>query len=999
MRKIEFTPSATFNLHELMLNRVYEILLVASPYDAYILEEDGQLTEQILNEYLAMNFTAAPRVWRESTATDALATLSKRKFDLVIVMARISDMDPVTFGAKVKELYPRKPVILLAADETEVAKMPLDAANSSLDKIFVWSGHANVFPTIIKYVEDRQNAPRDVRIGDVRIIIVIEDTPRDYSIILPLIYKVIVNYTNQLVSTSLTAAQRLFHLRGRPKILLTGTYEEAQKYYRRYHKNVLGIISDINFPYKGKKNPEAGLKFAKWVRKQDPVMPIMLQSRDQDIRDLAHGINAHFLYKKSTRLLHDIEEFIIANFGFGDFIFRLPDGKSIAMAASLDSLMQLLNTVPDESFIYHANHNHFSNWLSARGEFESASNIRPLRESHFKSTSEHRQAIIRFIQEGRSLQKAGQVIDFASDSFNPSVNLIRLAQGSMGGKARGLAFAEKILEESEISSKYPEIEIRVPRVAILGTDEFDRFMSHNQLWKQALGLTDNKKIDRLFSNGTFSNELLNTLKVLLSKIKYPLAVRSSSLLEDSPYQSLAGAYTTFMYPNNARSLQARVEGLCNLIKLVYASMFHQEPRAIIGKTTHRLEEEKMAVVIQELAGQRHGDYYYPTFSGVTQNYNYYPVSYMQREEGVAFLALGLGRTIVEGEKALRFSPKYPAILPQFYSIKATLAASQNSFYALRLKHQKRVTHYTELTSLVKFSLDQAEKDGVLKFAGSVISSDDAVIRDSLRYRGTRVVTFAPILKWKLFPLAELLEDLLNIGVAAFGGPVEIEFAVNMPPVRSEKPEFCLVQIRPMHNTNYESTIGMDHIHSEDIFTSSAITLGNGTIDNINNILLVKKDAFNPAKTVDIAAEIERFNHVYGKNKSYILVGPGRWGSADPWLGIPVRWDQISNAKVIVEVGLGNYNIDPSFGSHFFQIVTGMKIGYFTINPKNKTDLFDWDWLETITPEAETPYISWLQSKHCLPIYIDGVTGKGIILKPIDPTQNIEPMDEQESTGI
>ncbi len=999
MRKIEFTPSPTFNLHELMLHRVYEILLVASPYDAFILEEDGQLTEQILNEYLGMNFTAAPRVWRESTAAEALVRLSKRKFDLVLVMARISDMDPVTFGERVKEKFPKKPVILLASDESELTHLPLQTHNKTFNRIFIWTGNANLYPAIIKFIEDRQNVRRDVQIGDVGVIIVIEDTPRDYSIILPLIYKVIVNYTNQLVSKSLNAAQRLLHLRGRPKILLTSTYEEAQRYYRRYRGNILGIVSDINFPIKGQKDPKAGLKFVKWVRKQDPVMPIMLQSRHENVRDLAHGIRAHFLFKKSIRLLRDIEDFIITNFGFGDFIFRMPDGKSIAMAANLSELVALLKTVPDESFIYHAEHNHISNWLAARSEFELSSKIRPLRESNFQTTEEHRQTIIQIINEGQTQQRYGQIIDFSSDTFDPSVIFTRLAQGSLGGKARGLAFAGKMLKESGIRTKFPAVIFKIPQSAVLGTDEFDRFMTRNQLWEQALSLTDNKKIDNLFIKGSFSHELVNNLTVYLSRIRTPVAVRSSSLLEDSAYQPLAGIYTTYMYPNHAKTLDARVAGLIKLIKLVYASMFYQGPQAILENSSRRLEEEKMAVVIQELVGQQHDSHFYPAFSGVVQNYNYYPVSYMKREEGIAFVALGLGRTIVEGEKALRFSPKYPAILPQFYSVKATIAASQNSFYALNLKARKQSGKLSEMIGLVQLPLSQAEKDGTLKAVGSVVCAEDSVIRDSLSYDGTRVVTFAPILKWRLFPLAEIIDELLSIGMTALGGPVEMEFAVNLPKDRQSKPEFCLLQIRPMITSKLESTVNLETINTDQLLTRSSITLGDGSINNIRNILVVKKDNFNAAKTVAIAAEIAEFNQTYGSQRPYILIGPGRWGSADPWLGIPVRWDQISNAKVIVEVGMGNYSIDPSFGSHFFQIVTGMKIAYFTINPKNKTDAIDWDWLGNTAPKAEQTFISWLELDRTVQIHVDGVSGKGIILKPGDPSNDIESMDEQESSGI
>ncbi len=1001
MAKLDSASKPSFRFQDLMLHRVYEILLVASPYDAYILEEDGQLAEQIINEYLGMSFTAAPRLWHVSTAADALKIIHKRKFDMIILMTRIADMDPITFSRKIRELYPKKPIFLLAADESELSQLPpFDLQTKRpINKVFIWTGNANLFPTLIKYYEDRKNVKRDVRLGGVRIIIVIEDTPRDYSVILPMIYKTIVEYTNQLMSSSLNAGQRLLHLRGRPKIILTSNYEQAQSYYRRFRDNVLGIISDINFPKGGKKDPLAGVKFAKWVRKQEPTMPIMLQSRDEDIRNLANEMNAQFLYKNSTRLLRDIQDFIITNFGFGDFIFRTPKGEPIAMAANIDELVGILRTVSDESFIYHANNNHFSNWLSARGEFLAATKIRPLQVTDFKSVTDHRNKIIEFIEESQDKHHDEELVDFSVDSFNPSVNFIRFAAGSLGGKARGLTFAGQLLADSQIREKFPGITIRVPQIAIIGTDEFDRFMNGNQLWGPALALNDNEAINQLFLDARFSKEFINRLKIFLSKIKYPLAIRSSSLLEDSQYQPLAGLYTTFMYPNSNESLDVRIAELRILIKLVYASMFHREPRAILANSTHRLEEEKMAVVIQELIGQKHGNHFYPTFSGVCQNYNYYPVSYMKREEGVAFLALGLGRTVVEGEKALRFSPKYPAILPQFYSIKSTIAASQNSFYALRMDDTKYQSGFSEASNLAKLSLSIAEDDGELKHVASVVCAQDTVIRDSLSYAGVRVVTFAPILKWRTIPLSEILNEFLEIGRVALGGPVEIEFAVNIYPEPDRKPEFCLLQIRPMHSSSQNVNLEMTKANSSEIVARSNITLGDGTITNISDIIYVDSERFQAARTVEIAREIETFNQQAGNDHPYILIGPGRWGSADPWLGIPVRWDQISNAKVIVEVGLDKYNIDPSFGSHFFQIVTGMKIAYFTINPKNNNDTVNWHWLAAQPPVKSTDYIHWIRTKQPISVHVDGISGVGIIQKPSVKTEEIETMDEMESTGI
>ncbi|MFQ6610165.1 MAG: PEP/pyruvate-binding domain-containing protein, partial [Fidelibacterota bacterium] len=979
------------------LHRVHEILLVSSPYDAFILEEDGRLTERVLHEYIGMNLSYAPRIWQTGTANQAMKMLTKHKIDLVIVMTRISDMDPITFIKKVKKSYPKKPVILLIFDESEISQIPDSIFHTLIDKVFVWSGNASVFPAIIKYVEDKQNVKRDTKKGDVRSIIIVEDTPRYYSIILPMLYKIILYHTKKLMSESLNDSHRILHMRARPKLLLAGTYEEAKKYYSQFKNNVLGIISDIRFPHNGKLEPRAGIDLVEYVRNIDPDIPIMLQSSDPERAMEAKNINVQFLHKMSPTMMKDLKNFIVNNFGFGNFVFRLPTGGILGTAKTMYELQKQLATIPAESLEFHAMRNHFSNWFAARGEFELATRVRPLHVSDFAHIDELRHYLIKAIAEHRELHHRGRVVDFSEKSLDPKSNFIRISEGSLGGKARGLAFANLLFYQEDFIKRYRDIQIRVPMVAVIGTDEFDKFMDENSLWDFALQCDDNERILNSFLNGRLSEELINVLKSFINEIRFPLAVRSSSLLEDSQYQPLAGMYETYMLPNNGTD-EKRLQMLCSTIKRIYASTFFIDAKTIIDQSLHRHEEEKMAVIIQEMVGSKHGQNFYPTFSGVAQSYNYYPISYMNRDEGIAFTAIGLGRMVVEGGKTLRFSPKYPAILPQFYSIKSTISNSQNSFYALRLDSDSDPISHGEKSNLHQLELDIAERDGVLKHVASVVSVEDNVIRDSLSYDGVRVVTFAPILKWNTFPLPELLTDILDMGKKALGCPVEVEFAANIFDDTSKKAEFCILQIKPMVISSKVQEISTSEYSEDDLIFKSCSALGNGYMEDIDHIIFVKPSMFDSSKTKIIAEEIEALNRKLSGDTKYILAGPGRWGTADPRLGIPVSWHQISGAKVIVEMELDDYKIDPSFGSHFFQNVTSLRIGYFTITTGNRTkDYINWSILERTRIVMETQYLKCIRFNYPIRVNIDGESGNGIVLTP--KIQEEDKMDEEQSTGI
>ncbi len=997
MKTVQFTHADKLTLQDLIFHRIHEILLVASPYDSFVLEEDGRLTEQILHEYMGMNFSNAPRVWQSSTAADALTMLSRQDFDLIVVMMRIADMDPILFCSKIKELYPQKPVVLLAFDESEIKQLPEKFEKSSIDNIVIWSGNANVLLAIVKLLEDKMNIKRDIKKADVRCIILIEDSPRYYSLILPMIYKEISHQVKEMVDKSASDHERLLYMRGRPKILLARSYEEAERYFKRFRMSTLGIISDIRFPKKGKLDKNAGAKFARWARSIDPSIPIMLQSKHNKNANLAKEVQAHFLYKDSPTLLRELRDFLVSNFGFGDLVFRTPKGKEIIRVSDLNGLINAINTVPEESLLFHAKSNHFSNWLAAHGYLGLASKVRPINYADFKDSLEHRNYLIELINNTIQNRKTRQVVEMQRDKFDHSKRFIQISGGSLGGKARGLAFAQKMIRSSNLRKRYPEVNINIPHVAVIGTDSFDQFMRENNLWNNALSDKSNKQINNLFIKSSFNKSLMESLKLFIKSVKYPLAVRSSSLLEDSQYQPLSGMYATYMLPNNQSKVNERLDDLVTAIKLVYASTFYQDPKSLISRSVHRIEEEKMAVILMEMVGQNYNDRYYPTFSGTAQSFNFYPISYMKRNDGVAHLALGLGRTIANGEKSLRFSPKYPGILPQYYSIKATIESSQNSFYAMRLNGKNSSSLKNEDKNLSSFSLKIAEKDGSLKWSGSMVSNEDNIIRDTLAQNGTRVITFTPILKWSMFPLVDILNDLLEMGKDSLGCEVEIEFAVNIFEDENKSPEFSLLQIKPMVMGGSRELINMDNESSKSILCNSKVTLGDGFIDNVQHIVFVDPKKFRAANTKTIAKEIHQINNAMLNKSPYILVGPGRWGSADPWLGIPVNWEHISGASAIVEIGINDFPVDPSFGSHFFQNVTSMRLGYFTIDNDSKEESFDNNWLKKQKIIKNKKFTACYELERPLRIKIDGQTGNGIILKPNEI--DIEPMDEQETSGI
>jgi len=983
--------------HDLMLHRINEILLVSSPYDSFILEEDGNLSEQILHEFQGMNLSYAPRIWSTNTAKEALELLESRNFDLIIIMLRIADSNPITFSKNIKSLYPDVPIILLAFDESEIKQIQNESLKY-IDDLFIWSGNSNIFPAIIKHYEDHKNISRDIELGDVRTILLIEDTPRNYSTLLPVLYKEIIFHTKKLMDKSLNTEQRLLHMRARPKILLAKNYEDAKKIYRRYNKNLLGIIADIRFPKKNKLEKYAGIKFTKYIRKQNQSIPILLQTSEEnlDSNQIINELHIPIIRKNSPKFFKDIKLFMKNNFGFGDFIIRNKDNNEIDKAKNIEELLEKLHDIPEDSIYFHASRNHFSNWLAARGELTLATEFRKIKLTDFKTQSERRECYISLIEKNSLIKnKRKNIIEITKNSIPKSGNFLRIGTGSLGGKARGLAFANSLIETESLKNKFPNSIVKIPKTMVISTDEFDKFMDINNLWDIALHSKTNEEITEIFLKSRLTREIIIIIKNILKDLKTPLAIRSSSLLEDSQYQPLAGMYSTFMIPNSSKDQKERLSQVCEAIKRIYASTFFQGPKAIMDTIIQRHEEEKMAIIIMELIGEQHGDYFYPTFSGVAQSYNYYPISYMKRSEGIVFIASGLGKTIADGKKSLRFSPFHPNILPQYYSVKSSIENTQNDFYALSLNDGKNPMIKGEEENLKLLSLQIAEKDNQLKHLASVVCSDDDIIRDSLSYNGQRIITAASLLKYNSFPLNEIIKHLLEIGQNALGCPVEIEFAANI--TNKEFLEFSLLQIKPMVIEKLiDKKTELNNFKSKVICESDNV-LGNGSISNIKHIMLVDPNKFDKSKTDTIVNEIDSLNKFLKPETPCLLIGPGRWGTSDPWLGIPVSWKQISNAKTIIELGIDSLNPEPSYGSHFFQNLTSMHIGYFTIQKNKYEEAINWDWINNQKIIKEKKYTKLIELNNELLVIIDGHNGKGVIqYKTIIKS---ELMDEDLSTGI
>ena len=965
-----------------MQHRVHEILLISSLYDAFKLEEDGRLGEMIFTEYQDMNLSSAPRITRVSTGEHALRKLRARHYDLVITMARISDMDPFELGRKIKKKHSAISVIMLASNRREYEWATQRVNNlKGIDKTFIWHGDSNIFTTIVKYIEDSMNAPRDILRGGARAIIVVEDSPKFYSIFLPMLYSVVINTTQKLMKNEYTDELRLFRMRSRPKILLASNFEEAVELYRQYKNHLLAVISDVRYPRNGKLDPKAGAEFIRIVQKKNPSMPVIMQSMEPENESMAMELGAYFIEKSSPHLIQSLQDFVIRHCGFGDLVFSTKEGKTISKIRHLSALYTALETVPIQSIEYHARRDHFSNWLAVRGHFDLADFLKPINIEDFEDPEDFRKILLSNIERQRRLQHFDNIGYFNIDTYDPAIKAVRIGSGSIGGKARGLAFLTAHLRRFDFSEKYENIAVSVPQFLVIATEIYDRFLDLNKLQVKVQGAESNEEIDELFRSAVFPGYFTDQLHSYLANHSGPLAVRSSSLLEDSLFQPFAGIYSTYMLPNTAPSLDTRLLHLLEAVKLVYASSFHREATAYLKSTGNRPEDEKMAVVIQQLIGKDHEECYYPSFSGVLQTLNYYPQGAMKREEGLATMALGLGRTVVNGEKALKFSPRRPNVLPQFFDEHTILKNSQTHFYALGMSSVDEALKSGESSNLMQLDLKTAEEHGSLEQIASVYSFQDGRFRDSLFEAGPRIITFANILKWKSFPLAELLSELMEFGKLGMGCEVEMEFAVNLPDTPAGVAEFSILQIRPMVTFERPHSINITAAPGGEVLIHSDICLGNGDNVELHDLVYVDLEKFNISKSQLIAQEIREMNRKFGPERPYLLVGPGRWGTADPMLGIPVSWNFISNARSIVEVGLPELYVDPSFGSHFFQNITSLGISYFTIPPLGLEQEMNLKWFKSQSATAETHFLKHFHFDDPFIIRVNGTKGEGHIWPP------------------
>ncbi len=972
------------DFHNLMAYRVTDILLVSSLYDSYVFEEDGRLYELIRQEYLGLNLSHSPELHQVSLAKDAIKIAKREeRFKLIIITQHIEDTTAAQFVKTLRKQGIKTPVVLLGYDNAELADLLNSPDMKLFDKIFVWQGDYRLLVGIIKFIEDRMNIDNDVKIMGVQVILVIEDNVRYYSSFMPVIYLELFKQSQGLLSESINLQHKFLRMRARPKIILCSTYEEAMKYYKKYKDSILGIITDVDFKRNGVPDTKAGLRITKQIKKEYSDIPILIQSNVPENEQLAYDAGASFLLKDSPTLLNDLRNFMKENFSFGDFIFRNKNGEEVARAKNLEELEEKLRMIPDESLIYHASRNHFSNWLKARTEFYLAHQLRPKKVSDFESPKLLRQTLIDTLFEFRINRLRSVISEFKKETFNYSSTISRIGDGSIGGKARGLAFMNSLLYRLDIKDKFKDVRIFIPSMVVIATQVFDDFLEMNNLLEFALRCKDNEKlVEKFIAAEKFPDDIVGKLYELLSVLKTPIAVRSSSLLEDSQGQPFAGVYETIMLPNRHPDIHIRVAQLLNAIKHIYASTYYKSAKDYIKMTTYRTEEEKMAVIIQRLEGLEHDGRFYPEISGVAKSYNFYPVYPAESEDGTASIALGLGKTITDGGVTLRFCPKYPNHIIQFSSVEDTLKNTQKEFFAVELDENLDDLQLSEDKFIRKYSVPDAEKDGVLFYTASTYDPQNDAIYDGISRSGIRLFTLAPLLKHKLFPLPEILNTILRIGKWGMGSPVEIEFAVNLSLPNNEPKEFAILQMRPLVVSSELENVKVEELKEEAVICKSDNVLGNGRTNNIYDLIFVDKENFDRSKTVKVAEEIRKLNSkLIEERRSYVLIGMGRWGSLDPWLGIPVSWGDICGAKAIVETNFQDMDVEPSQGSHFFQNLTSFKIGYFTVDTFDGKNFIDYKWLYSTKPFQKYEHIIHLRFNKPISIKINGRTNEGVICKP------------------
>ena len=971
----------------LMNKRIYNVLLIATKYDAFMLEDDGRVDEQIFNEYTSLSLRYPPRFTQVTTEEEALAELKNRNFELIICMPNMDNRDIFAAATEIKIHYPNIPIVVLTPFSKEVSKRIANEDLSAIDYVFSWLGNAELLLAIIKLIEDKMNAPDDTASVGVQIILLVEDSVRFYSSALPHLYKFVLEQSQMFAKEALNDHQRTLRMRGRPKIKLARTYEEAVRIFNQYRDNMLGIISDMSFMHNGVKDPYAGYKFGQYVRKTGLIIPFVLESSEVGNKVYAKELGASFIDKNSKSYPQDLRKKIMQRFGFGDFVILNPQTKEeIMRIKDLKDLQKKVFQIPDDSLVYHLSRNHFSRFFYSRAMFPPAEVLKRVDVSDYKDMDEARKLIFDLIVQYRRMKNSGVVAVYQKERFDEYSNFARIGDGSLGGKGRGLAFIGAMVK------RYPKLEhdhfaVTIPKTVVICTDIFDEFMETNELYSVALSDVDDETILKYFLRASLPSRLIEDLMAFFDVVKSPIAVRSSSLLEDSHYQPFAGIYSTYMVPK-LEDKYDMLRTLSDAIKAVYASVFYRDSKAYMTATSNLIDQEKMAIVLQEVVGNRYNDRFYPTISGVARSLNFYPIGNEKAEDGIANIALGLGKYIVDGGQTLRFSPRHPHNILQMSTMDFALRETQTRYYALDLKNLTEQFSVDDSFNLLRLNLKDADADGLLKFIVSTYDPYDQIIRDGYYPGGRKILSFVNILQHDVFPLADTLDQILHVGQDEMGRPIEIEFAVNIDPVRAEQSPtptatFYLLQIRPIVDNKEVMEEDLTLVGQEDTILSSTSVLGHGIVTDVQDIIYVKTGAFSSSNNQLIAYDIEKINRKFtAEEKNYVLVGPGRWGSSDSWLGIPVKWPHISNARVIVECGLENYRVDPSQGTHFFQNLTSFGVGYFTINPFKGDGWFDEEYLNSLPAVEETEYLRHVRFDKPIVIKMDGKKSLGVVLKPV-----------------
>lgn len=965
---------------ELMSFKVTEVLLVATHYDSYSIVREGRFFDKIFGEYLQLNLFSAPRITSVASHDEALSLISERRFDMVILMAGLDKQMPVSLSKEIRRVHSELPILLMVNNNEDLKYFDEPSApGGSIDKVFVWNGDSRVFLAMIKYVEDKKNVANDVAVGDVRIILLVEDSQRYYTRYLPLLYSIIMTQTqNILTEETSDQTHKILKMRVRPKVLLVSSYEEAVSIVDQYLENLICVISDVKYSRNGQLDSNAGVDLIKYV-KSKTTLPALLQSSDPSNADKARDVDADFIDKNSDTLSMDIYNFIHQKLGFGNFVFTNSRGVILATAKNLKEFIRCLEDVPPESLLYHAKRNGISTWLMARGEISIAKRLRPYKIEDFDSTTKLRKKILDVFQEARMERLRGRVVQFDPAMVNMDRFVMRIGDGSFGGKGRGLAFLSNFVENIDFYSIVPDLNVKIPPTTIIGAGEFTAFLEKNNFQKSVYDEKDFEEIKKQFLAARLSDEVDRKLRQYVEIMDSPLAVRSSGLFEDSLLQPFAGVFSTFVLPNNHPNPEVRFDQLASAVKLVYASIFSPTARAYFDAVHYKIDEEKMAVIIQKLVGQKTHERFYPHVSGVAQSFNYYPFSYMKPEDGFAVIGVGLGKYVVGGEKAWRFCPRFPNL--ELSSLGDQIKDSQDYFYAVDLEENESSLHEGgEDTFIRKLDISEAEEDGNLKHCATVYDINNDRLTTDFSVRGPRVVNFANILKYDLVPLAHTLDVLLRYLREAMGAPVEIEFALDLDSAPNGHPTLWLLQIKPLIRVENHLDVDFSEVVDDRIILKSEKGMGNGQYKHIHDLVFMDVSKFDRTKTREMAAEMAELNKKMEKEgREYVLIGPGRWGTRDPSTGIPVYWSQISQARVIVEMGLPDFPLDASLGSHFFHNVTSMNVGYFSVNRKTDQEFVDLDFLHSMKPSEETGYFRVVHFEKPLTVLMDGKSQKAVVM--------------------